>query len=101
MGCAASLLAQRKHEYANALADLDQAIAQEDRVESYYARAQVYETQGNADRAVADFRKASELAPKGPFDLAAQADAKKHIEQLSKRLPCAGSGHGSANDTCL
>jgi tetratricopeptide (TPR) repeat protein len=92
---------QKKREYANALADLDQAIAQEERVESYYARAQIYEIQGNADRAVADFHKASELAPKGPFDVVAQADAKKRIEQLSKRVPCGGSGRTSGNDTCL
>jgi tetratricopeptide (TPR) repeat protein len=92
---------QKKKDYAHALADLNQSIAQEERVESYYVRAQVYETQGNSDRAIADFRKASELAPKSPFDLAAQADARTHIEQLSKRLPCGGSGRSSGSETCL
>jgi tetratricopeptide (TPR) repeat protein len=91
----------KKKDYTNALADLDQAIAQEERVESYYARAQIYETQGNADRAVADFRKAIELAPKGVFDAVAQASAKKRIEQLSKQVPCAGAGRTSGSETCL
>jgi len=91
----------KKKEYVAALADLDEAIAQEERVESYYARAQVYETKGDADRAVADFRKATELSPKGLFDVVAQAAAKKRIEQLGKRLPCSPGSGGSSTDTCL
>ena len=51
------------------------------------------------DRAVADFRKATELSPKSVFDFLAQASAKKRIEQLGKRLPC-GPG-SSSSDTCL
>ena len=71
----------KKRDFGNALADLDQSIAQEERVESYYMRAQIYEAQGNSERAVADFHKATELPPKGLFDAIAQANAKKQIEQ--------------------
>jgi hypothetical protein len=64
-------------------------------------RAQIHEQQGNTDRAVADFRKATELAPKGVLDAIAQASAKKRIERLGKSIPCGSSGRGSAGDTCL
>jgi tetratricopeptide (TPR) repeat protein len=101
----------KKGQYANALSDLDQAIALEEQVKSYYARAQVYASQGKVDRAVADFRRATELAPRNPFDLTAQADAKKRIEQLDKQVPCGDrsaaqgggstTGQGGGNATCL
>src|SRR5262249_21733527 len=91
----------KKRNYANALADLDQSLAEEERVESYYIRAQIYEAQGNSERAVADFRKATELPPKGLFDAIAQARAKKQIEQLGKRIPCGSSGRAGTGDACL
>src|SRR5262249_36582654 len=69
--------------------------------------AQVYVSQGKADRAVADFRRATELAPRNPFDVTAQADARKQIEQLSRQIPCGNASRGGApsqgggNATCL
>lgn len=91
----------KKGAYADALADLDRSIAQEERVESYYARAQIQASQGNSDRALADFRRATELAPRSAFDSAAQIDARKRIEQLAKQVPCGGAGRGTGNATCL
>jgi tetratricopeptide (TPR) repeat protein len=98
---ARGLVWSKKHEFASALADLDRSIAEEERVESYYTRAQIYESQGNSERAVADFRKAIELPPKGLFDALAQVNAKKRIEQLGKSVPCGSSGRGGVGDTCL
>jgi tetratricopeptide (TPR) repeat protein len=96
-----ALALSTKRDYANALADLDRAIALGPGVESYYVRAQIYETRGETDRAVTDFRKATELPPKGFFDLVAQIDAKKHIDKLGRSVPCGSSGRGSGTDTCL
>jgi len=98
---ARGMVRSKKRDFVNALADLDQAIAQEERVESYYMRAQIYETQGETDRAIADFRKATVLAPKGLFDAIAQANAKRRIEQLGKSIPCGSSGRGGTGDACL
>ena len=55
---------------------------------------------GNTDRAIADFRRATEFPSKGLFDAAAQAEARKHIEQVGKRVPCS-SGRTTNSDTCL
>jgi hypothetical protein len=41
------------------------------------------------------------LAPKSPFDVLAQAEARKHIDQLAKRVPCGGAGRTGGNETCL
>jgi tetratricopeptide (TPR) repeat protein len=91
----------RKREYSKALADLDRAIELQAHLDAYYTRAQVHEAQGNADRAIADFRRATQLTPQSAFDALAQTDAKKRIEQLSKRVPCGGAGSGGDNPTCL
>jgi hypothetical protein len=72
--------------------DLDRAISQKETVESYFARAKIYEAQNNPEKATDDFRRATQLTPAGVFDVLAQAESKRKIQELSKRLPCGGSG---------
>jgi tetratricopeptide (TPR) repeat protein len=88
-------------EYGAALADLDQALGKLETVEGYFARAKIHELQSDVPHATADFRRATELKPKGVFDLVAQAEAKKHIQQLSKRLPCGSAGRAESDGACL
>jgi hypothetical protein len=64
-------------------------------------RGQIHEAQGDASGAIADFRKATELPPKGFFDLMAQADAKKRVDRLGRNIPCGTSGRAGDRDTCL
>ena len=64
-------------------------------VEGYVARASVYEAQGKMDKAANDYRRATELKPLNVFETLAQAESKKKVDQLSKRVPCAKDG------TCL
>ena len=85
-------------EYGKARDDLDRAIAQKQTVESYFARAKVYEAQNNPKKATDDFRHATELTPGSVFDALAQAESKRKIQELSKRLPC---GSGAQTGTCL
>ena len=85
-------------DYGKARDDLDRAIAQKETVESYFARAKVYEALNNPRKATDDFRRATELAPAGVFDVLAQAESKRKIQELSKRMPC---GSGQATGTCL
>ena len=85
-------------EYDKAREDLDRAISQKETVESYFARARVYEAQNNPKKATDDFRRATELKPAGVFDILAQAESKRKIQELSKRLPCGSSGQ---TGTCL
>ena len=61
-------------------------------------RAQVYEAQNDAEKAAADYRRASELAPRSVFETNAQTNAKKKAQQLSKRVPC---GDMAGSGTCL
>jgi tetratricopeptide (TPR) repeat protein len=99
---AARVLAlSKKHDLATALADVDRAIAQKPDVESYSVRAEIYEARGENDRAIADLRKATEVRPKTIFDFLAQVDAKKHMDDLGKRIPCGTSGRGGVGDSCL
>ena len=90
----------RKRNFESALKDLDQALSKDERVESYLARGRVYEEQGNAERAMADFRRATELPPKNVFDVIAQVDAKKRMDEINKRVPC-GTARANGTDTCL
>jgi len=85
-------------DYDKAREDLDRAISQKETVESYFARAKVYEAQNNPKKATDDFRRATELKPAGVFDILAQAESKRKIQELSKRLPCGSSGQ---TGTCL
>jgi tetratricopeptide (TPR) repeat protein len=85
-------------EYGKARDDLDQAIAQKETVESYFARARVNEAQKNPKKATDDFGRATELTPGSVFDVLAQVESKRKIQELSKRLPCGGSGQ---TGTCL
>jgi tetratricopeptide (TPR) repeat protein len=87
------------HEYTKALDDLDRAIAQKGTVESYFARAKAYEALNKPDKASDDFRRATQLAPTGVFESLAQAEAKRKIQELSKKVPCGGSGQPAG--TCL
>ena len=58
-------------------------------------RAAIYEAQGKMDKAAGDYRRATELKPLNVFEMGAQAESKKKVDQLSKRVPCAKDG------TCL
>lgn len=89
-------------EYDKALDDLSKAIAVRETVESYFARAKIYEVQNNIDKATDDFRKATQLAATSVFDVLAQAELKRKIQQLSKRIPCGGLAKApSDGGTCL
>jgi uncharacterized protein HemY len=85
-------------EYGKALDDLDRAIAQKQTVESYFTRAKIHEAQNHPERATDDFRRATELTATGVFDILAQAESRRKIQELSKRLPCGASGK---TGTCL
>jgi tetratricopeptide (TPR) repeat protein len=87
------------HEYNKALDDLDRAIAQKGTVESYFARAKAYEALNKPDKATDDFRHATQLAPASVFESLAQAEAKRKIQELSKKVPCGDSGQQPG--TCL
>jgi Tfp pilus assembly protein PilF len=91
----------RNHDLTTALADVDRGIAQQPSVEGYSVRAEIYEARGENDRAIADLRKATEVRPKSIFDFLAQVDAKKHMDDLGKRIPCGTSGRGGVGDNCL
>ena len=88
-------------QYDKALDDLGKAIAQKPTIERYVARASVYEAKGNLDEATSDYRSATQMAPANVFDIAAQAQSRAKIQQLSKRTPCGNSGRGDKDDTCL
>jgi Tfp pilus assembly protein PilF len=88
-------------DYDKALDDLSKAIAQRETVESYFERATIYEAQHNADKAMNDFRRATQLRPGSAFDLLAQAESKQKLQQLSKRLPCGDSVRADKDGTCL
>jgi tetratricopeptide (TPR) repeat protein len=88
-------------EYSKALDDLNQAIEKQETIENHVARGAVHEAQNNINKAAADFRRAAQLAPKTVFEAAAQNNAKKKAEQLSKRVPCGSGGQGKSSDTCL
>jgi tetratricopeptide (TPR) repeat protein len=98
---ARGLLFMKTRDVSRALEALDHAIALDPRnIETYCARGGIRETQGERDLAIADFRKAIELAPKTFFDTLAQAEAKKHVLALDKQIPCHRTGLGSG-ETCL
>ena len=88
-------------QYDKALDDLGNAIAQKPTIERYFARAGVYEAKGDVDKAASDYRSAIQMNPANVFDIAAQAQSRLKIQQLSKRTPCGNSGRGDKDDTCL
>lgn len=83
--------------YDKAIDDLDRAIAQRETVEGLFARAKAHEALNHADKATEDFRKATQLAPSSVFDVLAQAESKRKVQELTKKVPC-GTGQGG---TCL
>jgi regulator of sirC expression with transglutaminase-like and TPR domain len=89
------------HNYGPALTDLNLALDKQETVEGYFARGKIYEQQGDVPHATSDFRRSTELKPKGVFDLLAQADAKKRIQQMTKRLPCGNSSRAENDGACL
>jgi tetratricopeptide (TPR) repeat protein len=89
------------NDYEKALADLNQGLGKIETVEGYFARAQIYEHKNDVPHATADFRRDAELKPGGLFDLIAQIEARKQVQQLSKRLPCGSSGRGGNDSGCL
>jgi tetratricopeptide (TPR) repeat protein len=82
-------------DYDRALDDLGRANELRETVEGYVARAAIYEAQGKSDKAASDYRRATELKPLNVFEMMAQAESKKKVDQLSKHVPCARDG------TCL
>jgi tetratricopeptide (TPR) repeat protein len=82
-------------DYERALDDLGRANSLRETIEGYVARAAVYEAQGKIDKAASDYRRATELKPLNVFETLAQAESKKKVDQLSKRVPCSKDG------TCL
>ena len=99
---ARGLVWTKKADFDRALADFDRSIELEpNTIESYHSRAGVYEKLGKVDLAMADLRKALTLVPKSIFDLAAQTDARKRVQQLEKNLPCGNIGAVNAQETCL
>jgi tetratricopeptide (TPR) repeat protein len=82
-------------DYERALDDLGRANELRETIEGYVARAAIYEAQGKTDKAASDYRRATELKPLNVFEMVAQAESKKKVDQLSKRVPCAKEG------TCL
>lgn len=88
-------------QYDDALADLDKAVKQRPTVERYVVRAGVYEAKGDVEKATTDYRNAVQMSPASVFDIAAQAQSKLKIQQLSKRIPCGSAGLASNNDSCL
>jgi tetratricopeptide (TPR) repeat protein len=90
-----------QHDYAKALADLDQAIAKQETIEDLAARAGVFEARNEFDKAAADLRRATELAPKNVFEAATQNAARQKLQQLAKRIPCGSAGSAKGDGTCL
>jgi tetratricopeptide (TPR) repeat protein len=88
-------------DYGPALTDLNLALDKQETVEGYFARGKIYEVQGDVPRATSDFRRSTELKPKGVFDLLAQAEAKKRIQQMTKRVPCGNAGPANNDGACL
>jgi len=89
------------HDYDKALDDLSKALAQRETVELYFARATIYEAQNKIDKATSDYKSATQLAPKGVFDIVAQAQSRQKIQQLSKSIPCSGGARSNKDETCL
>jgi tetratricopeptide (TPR) repeat protein len=83
-------------EYNKALDDLDRAIAQKETVESFFARAKAHEALNNPAKAADDFRRATQLAPASVFEALAQAESKRKIRELSKKVPCGSAGSSPA-----
>jgi multidrug resistance efflux pump len=59
----------------------------------------IYEAQSDFDKATEDYRRATQLAPAGVFDVLAQNEARQKIQQLSKKVPCGNTP--AAGGTCL
>jgi tetratricopeptide (TPR) repeat protein len=91
----------KMHDYDKALDDLNQALTRQPTLEGFFARAQVYEAQDNVQKATDDYRSASLMTPRSVFELLAQAQAKKKLQDLPKRLPCGSVGRASSDGTCL
>src|SRR5262249_40678896 len=90
-----------KGSYERALADIDDALTARENIEGLYVRAQIYERQGKTDRAMADLKKAIDLAASNAFEVVAQANARKRLEQLAKLIPCGNISQAGDPGTCL
>ena len=64
-----------------------------------HAGAKAYEALNNPAKATSDFRRATQLAPVSVFEAMAQAESKRKIQELSKKVPCGGGGQRAG--TCL
>jgi tetratricopeptide (TPR) repeat protein len=95
------LARMQKRNYAQAMADVDEALSMRPSIEGHYVRAQIYEREGKTDHAMADLKKAIGLEANTAFEAAAQADARKRLDGLSRRTPCRQSDQTGAADTCL
>ena len=95
------LVFSAQHDHEKALADLDLAIAKQETVEIYAARAAAFEARDELDKAASDLRRAIQLAPRNVFEAATQNVAKQKLQQLARRIPCGGAGPAKKGDTCL
>ena len=77
------------------------AIEKQETVENLAARAAVFEAQNDVDKASADLRRATQLAPRNVFEAAAQSAARQKLQQLAKRIPCGSVGSAKGDGTCL
>jgi hypothetical protein len=65
------------------------------RSKNRYVRAKIHEAQNKLEKALEDYRRATEIAADSVFDTLAQAEALQKVQQLAKKVPCRGAG------TCL
>jgi Tfp pilus assembly protein PilF len=91
----------KKGDYARALADVEEGLSAQESIDGYHVRAQIHALQGNTDRATADLRKALGLKPSNVFDVEAQNNARKLLDELAKRISCGDPSQAGQSDTCL
>jgi tetratricopeptide (TPR) repeat protein len=87
--------------YANAIFDLNKAVAKRETVENYIARGKAYEAGSEPAKAASDYRHAIAMETQSVFDVQAHAAAEKSLEQLIKRVPCSKAPGDGAGKACL
>ncbi len=68
-----------RHDVPHALERLNKAIALKPSIEAYYERGQIFEGQGDHQKAIEDYDKAVDLAPDAPYVYRARALAKANL----------------------
>ena len=88
-------------QYDKALDDLGKAIAQTPTVERYFARATIYEAQGNVDKATSDYRSATQLNPANVFDYRGPGPVQAEDPAALEAHPVRQFRARRKDDTCL